>query len=234
MGRVAIVTGGASGIGRATADRLRARGETAVVFDVTPTSGDSILVDLGDPAAITSAVTAVRRRYGPIDTVVNAAGVGTGGPLDGDQFVQTWHRTLDVNLSGPMHLVRACLADLLASGSGRVVNVASTEALTATRGTSPYTVSKHALLGFTRSLAVDYGRQGLTANCVCPGATDSTLTAAIPQADKDRFARRHIPVGRYAHADEIAYIIATLTAVEASFVNGAVIVVDGGMTAQAN
>jgi 3-oxoacyl-[acyl-carrier protein] reductase len=234
MNRVAIVTGGASGIGLATANRLRTRGETVVVFDITLRDGEGLVVDVGDPDAVKEAVAEARRNHGSIDTIVNAAGVGTGGPLDGDEFVDTWHRTLDVNLNGPMHLVRACLGDLLASGSGRVVNVASTEALGATRGTAPYTVSKHALLGFTRSLAVDYGRQGLTANCVCPGATDSTLTSAIPQGDKDRFARRHIPVGRYAQPDEIAYMIATLTSVEASFVNGAVIVVDGGMTAQAN
>jgi 3-oxoacyl-[acyl-carrier protein] reductase len=232
MSRVAIVTGGASGIGRATVDRLRARGETVVVFDVTLGDVEGLAVDVGDPGAVQAAVREVQSSCGPIDTVVNAAGVGTGGPLDGAQFVETWQRTLDINLNGPMHLVRACLGDLLASGSGRVVNVASTEALTATRGTAPYTVSKHALLGFTRSLAVDYGRRGLTANCVCPGATDSTMTAVIPQSDKDRFARRHVPVGRYARPDEIAYMIATLTAVEASFVNGAVIVVDGGMTAQ--
>jgi 3-oxoacyl-[acyl-carrier protein] reductase len=234
MGRVAIVTGGASGIGRATVERLRSRGESVVGFDVSPAGADDLIVDVADPQAVAAGLAEVRRRFGPVDTVVNAAGVGTGGPLDGDQFVQTWQRTLDVNLNGPMHLIRACLADLLASGTGRVVNVASTEALNATRGTAPYTVSKHALLGFTRSLAVDYGRQGLTANCVCPGATDSTLTSAIPQPDKDRFARRHIPVGRYARADEIAYMIASLTTDEASFVNGAVIVVDGGMTAQAN
>jgi 3-oxoacyl-[acyl-carrier protein] reductase len=234
MSRVAIVTGGASGIGRATVSRLRSRGETVASFDITTTEGEGPPVDVGDPEAVMAAVAEVRGRYGPIDTVVNAAGVGTGGPLDGDEFLATWHRTLDVNLHGPMHLVRACLGDLLASGTGRVVNVASTEALAATRGTASYTVSKHALLGFTRSLAVDYGRMGLTANCVCPGATESTLTAAIPEAAKDRFARRHIPVGRYARADEIAYMIAALTAEEASFVNGAMIVVDGGMTAQAN
>jgi 3-oxoacyl-[acyl-carrier protein] reductase len=120
----------------------------------------------------------------------------------------------------------------VASGTGRVVNVASTEAISAQRGTGPYTVSKHGLLGLSRSLAVDYGRTGLTVNCVCPGATDTPMVAALPDAEKAVFARRHIPLDRYGTADEIAFVIAALTDVQASFVNGAAIVVDGGMTAR--
>ena len=92
-------------------------------------------------------------------------------------------------------------------------------------------MAKHGLIGFTRSLAVDYGRQGLTANAVCPGATLTGMTAAIPAADRDIYARRNIPVGRYGTPEEIAHLIVALTAVEASYVNGAVIPVDGGMTA---
>ncbi len=114
------------------------------------------------------------------------------------------------------------------------MNVASTEAVAAQRGTGPYTVAKHGLLGFTRSLAVEYGRTGMTANCVCPGATDTPMVAAIPEAQKMEFARRHIPLGRYGTADEIAYVIVALTDPQASFVNGAVIVVDGGMRADSN
>jgi 3-oxoacyl-[acyl-carrier protein] reductase len=138
---------------------------------------------------------------------------------------------LAVNLNAAMYMVRACLDDLVGSGRGRIVNVASTEALAAQRLTSPYTVSKHALLGFTRSLAVDLGRRGVTANCVCPGATLTGMTGGIPEVDRDTYARRYIPVGRYGAPEEIAHMIVALTAVEASFVNGAVITVDGGMTA---
>ena len=112
------------------------------------------------------------------------------------------------------------------------MNVASTEGLGAQRNTGPYTAAKHGLVGFTRSLAVDYGRAGVTANCVCPGATSTAMTSVIPEAHKDTFARRNIPVGRYATPDEIAYMIVALTAVEASYVNGAIIPVDGGMTAR--
>jgi len=227
--RVAVVTGGASGIGRATVEQLEARGDRVAVFDRTGPDP----VDVRDEQSLADAVERVRETHGPIDIVVNAAGIAAGGPIDAIDYVRTWHETLDVNLTGAMLVVRACLDDLIAGGAGRIVNVASTEALAAGRSTSPYTVSKHGLLGFTRSLAVDLGRLGVTVNCVCPGATLTGMTAVIPEADRNTFARRNIPVGRYGRPEEVAFMIATLTAVEASFVNGAVIAVDGGMTAQA-
>jgi 3-oxoacyl-[acyl-carrier protein] reductase len=135
-----------------------------------------------------------------------------------------------VNLTGMMHVVRACIGDLLASGHGRIVNVASTEGLGASRVGSPYTASKHGVVGLTRSLAVEYGRRGLTTNCVCPGATLTGMTEIIPEEMRDTFARRNVPIGRYARPEEIAFMIVALTAPEASYVNGAVIPVDGGLT----
>jgi len=227
MSRVAIVTGGASGIGRATVELLVAQGVQVAVFD---RNGEPP-VDVSDPASVAAGVAEVQRTLGPVDILVNAAGIPSGGPLDGDRYVETWDETLAVNVTGAMLMVRACMDDLVRNGAGRIVNVASTEALTAGPNTSPYTVSKHALLGFTRSLAVDLGRRGVTANCVCPGATLTGMTEAIPEADREKFARRHIPLGRYGLPEEIAHMIVALTAEGASFVNGAVIAVDGGMTA---
>jgi 3-oxoacyl-[acyl-carrier protein] reductase len=227
MSRIAVVTGGASGIGRATAELLTAQGVAVAVFDVV---GEPP-VDVADSTSVAHAVRRVHDDLGPVDIVVNAAGIPAGGTLDDDGYADTWERTLAVNLTGAMHVVRACLDDLLASEAGRIVNVASTEGLVAARRTSPYTVAKHGLVGFTRSLAVDLGRRGITANAVCPGATLTGMTAAIPAADRDTYARRNIPVGRYGTPDEIAHMIVALTAVEASFVNGAIIPVDGGMTA---
>jgi 3-oxoacyl-[acyl-carrier protein] reductase len=228
VSRVAIVTGGASGIGRATADRLAAQGVDVAVLDLN----GPIAVDVSDAGSVDAAVSEVHRTLGPVAILVNAAGIPAGGPLESEGYVAAWHRAIAVNLTGAMLMVRACLGDLLADGSGRIVNVASTEALGASRRTGPYTASKHGLLGFTRSLAVDLGRQGVTANCVCPGATLTGMTRPIPEADRDAFARRHIPAGRYGRPEEIAHMIVALTAREASFVNGAVIAVDGGMTAQ--
>jgi 3-oxoacyl-[acyl-carrier protein] reductase len=227
VSRVAIVTGGASGMGLATVERLRSQGVEVTSFDV---QGERP-VDVSDQAAVDAAVAEVRARSGPVDIVVNAAGVGVGGLLDGERYVEDWDRVLAVNLTGAMLVVRACIEDLAASGHGRIVNVASTEALSAQRFTGAYAVSKHGLLGFTRSIAVDYARTGLTSNCVCPGATDTPMVAGIPEKGRAEFARRHVPAGRWGTADEIAYVIVSLTALEASFVNGAVIAVDGGMTA---
>lgn len=230
MARVAVVTGGASGIGRATAQLLEAEGVSVAVLDL----GGAEPVDVSDPEAVRAAVSAVRDRLGPIDIVVNAAGIPSAGDIADDRYPQEWEKALAVNLTAAMHVVRACLPDLLASGSGRIVNVASTEGLGAARWMGPYSVSKHGLIGFTRSLAVDLGRSGVTANCVCPGATLTGMTGGIPAADRDTFARRHIPVGRYAMPEEIAYMIVALTRPEASFVNGSVVVVDGGQTAMNN
>ena len=233
MTRVAIVTGAASGIGRATVARLTELGVQVAALDKDLDTGpDGVNVDISDAESVDRAVAHVRSSLGPVDILVNAAGVAAGAALDGERFVDEWHKALDVNLTGAMLMVRACLSDLVASGAGRIVNVASTEALAASRLTTPYTVSKHGLLGFTRSLSVELGRHGVTANCVCPGATLTGMTEAIPEADRETFARRHIPVRRYGRPEEIAFMIASLTAVEASFVNGAVIAVDGGMTAR--
>jgi 3-oxoacyl-[acyl-carrier protein] reductase len=227
LNRVAVVSGGASGIGRATVELLTRQGVTVASLD---RDGDPS-VDVSDERAVFEAVDRARGEDGPIDIVVNAAGIAAiGRPLD-DGYRETWDRALSVNLTGTMHVVRACLGDLVASGRGRIVNVASTDGLGATRNTGPYTVSKHGVIGFTRSLAVDYGRHGVTANCVCPGATLTGMTEVIPEADRIGFARQRVPVGRYGRPDEIAFMIVALTAMEASFVNGAVIVVDGGMTA---
>ena len=235
MSRVAIVTGAASGIGRATAQRLTSQGVRVAGLDRNPVEDANVFavtVDISNEASVNEAVSLARAELGPIDILVNAAGMAAGGEIDGVGFVEVWHETLDVNLTGAMLLVRACMADLLRDGAGRIVNVASTEALTAARRTTPYTVSKHALLGFTRSLAVELGGRGVTANCVCPGATLTGMTAPIPEDSRNTFARRHIPAGRYGRPEEIAYMIVSLTAPEASFVNGAVITVDGGMTAR--
>ena len=227
MARVAVVTGGASGIGRATAELLTAQGVDVAVLD----RGGPAPVDVSDADEVKAAVQNVREQHGPIDIVVNAAGVSSAGRLEDEAYVAEWNRALAINLSGSMNVVRACLPDLLRHGQGRIVNIASTEGLGAARWLGPYSVSKHAVIGFTRSLAVDLGRTGVTANCVCPGATLTGMTQGIPEADRETWARRHVPVGRYAAPEEVAYMIVALTDPAASFVNGAIIPVDGGQTA---
>ena len=190
--RTAIVTGGASGIGRATARLLAGRGVQVAVFDVTGPEP----VDVSDERAVTTAVGRVRESLGPVGIVVNCAGLPAGGRMESEDYLQAWRRSLEVNLTGAMLVVRACIDDLVASGAGR--------------NTGPYTVAKHALLGYTRTLAVDYGRHGVTANCVCPGATLTGMTERIPEADRAAFARRNIPAGRYGLPEEVAFMIVAL------------------------
>lgn len=222
------MTGAASGIGRATAELFAAQGLTVAPLDRV---GHAIEVDVSDAASVERAVQHVRAEHGRIDVLVNAAGVAAGARVGDPDFVDQWELALAVNLTGTMLMVRACIDDLVASGAGRIVNIASTEGLVGGRNLGPYSASKHGVIGFTKALAADYGRRGVTANVVCPGATLTGMTSIIPEADRDTYARRKIPVGRYGRPEEIAHMIGALAAVEAAFVNGAVVVVDGGMLA---
>jgi 3-oxoacyl-[acyl-carrier protein] reductase len=244
-GKVAIVTGAASGMGRATATLFAAEGAAvglldrpgsgvdAVAREVEAAGGRAVAVeiDLAITASIPAAVDEVRSALGPIDILVNNAGVGGGGLLDADDFDAIWEHTFAVNLTAQAAMVRACLTDLLRDAMGRIVNIASTEAFGATPRTTPYTASKHGVVGLTRSLAVDLGRRGVTANCVCPGPILTAMTVGIPEDARQQFTRRRVPLGRYGFPEEVAHMVLSLVLPAASYVNGAVIPVDGGMTA---
>jgi 3-oxoacyl-[acyl-carrier protein] reductase len=244
-GKVAVVTGAASGMGRATAVLFGSEGASvglldrdvagaeAAAEDITAAGGRAVAlgVDLTDAGAARAAVEQVRRELGPIDILVNNAGTSAGVTFDSPELPEVWARTFAINLTAAVTMVQACLDDLLRDGSGRIVNIASTEALGATPRTSAYTASKHGVVGLTRSLAVDLGRRGVTANCICPGPIRTGMTAAIPEDAKELFAKRRVPVGRYGEPEEVAHVILSLVLPAASYLNGAVIPVDGGMTA---
>ncbi len=243
-GRVTIVTGAASGMGRATAHLLvdegvpvglvdrDADGLAAVAGEIAGAGGTAhtVVADLADPSAPAAAVAEIAAALGPIDALVNNAGVSIHLPLDGEAFEEAWATTLAVNLSAHQRFVRAALPDLKRDGAGRVVNVASTEGLGATAGIAPYTASKHGVIGLTRSLAVELGPSGVTVNCVCPGPIRTGMTARIPDADKAVFARRRTALRRYGDPEEVAHATLSLLLPAASFTTGAVLVVDGGLT----
>ena len=243
---MALVTGAASGMGRATAELLATEGAHVAVTDLDDAAVAGVVdgisasggaaagwaLDVSDADAVTRVVGEVRQALGPVDILINNAGVSIPAPVAGEGFDDAWAATFAVNLTGQVRLLRACLPDLTRNGEGRVVNVASTEALGATAGLSPYTASKHGVVGLTRALAVELGATGVTVNCVCPGPINTGMTAAIPDDMKRKFARRRVPLRRYGEPEEVAHATLGLVLPAMGYVNGAVLVVDGGMTAQ--
>jgi 3-oxoacyl-[acyl-carrier protein] reductase len=234
-GKVTLVTGAASGMGRAIAELFSAEGATVAATDVnadTLTGDTGWLLDVGDPADVERVVPEIAERLGPIDILVNCAGVSMPAPIEADDYWRLWDATMSVNLTGYVRMVRACLPFLARNREGRIINIASTEGLGATPYLSPYTVSKHGVVGLTRSLACELGPQGVTVNCICPGPIRTGMTALIPDDTKERFARRRVPLRRYGEPIEVAHMVLNLALPASSFVNGAVVTVDGGLAAK--
>jgi 3-oxoacyl-[acyl-carrier protein] reductase len=243
-GNVVVVTGAASGMGRATAHLLADEGAAVGVVDrdadglarvageITDVGGrvHAVVADVGDSNVPAAVIAEIRESLGAIDGLVNNAGVSIPVPIDGDDFEDYWATTMAINLTAYARFVRAALHDLRREGRGRIVNVASTEGLGATGGISPYTATKHGVIGLTRSLAVELGPTGVTVNCVCPGPINTGMTAIIPDEMKATFARRRTALRRYGDPEEVAHATLSLLLPAASYITGAVLVVDGGLT----
>jgi len=229
---VAFVTGAASGIGAACAKRLADEGAKVVGADIT--SGTDIILDVRDEEAVAGAIQDIVAAHGRLDSVVNAAGVAGGGPvhlLTGEE----WDRVLDINLKGTFHVNKHAATQMLAQGSGAIVNIASIEGIEGTEGGSVYNASKAGVVMLSKSMAIDYGRRGLRVNCICPGGIDTPMLRSITDSDgmnvyQERLREEHL-LGRFGEASEIASAAAFLVSSDASFITGHALVVDGGFTA---
>jgi len=237
-GRVAVVTGGASGIGRATAMRLAADGLRVAVIDIgDPAMADADLAlraDVTNPADVERAFAEVLDSFGRIDVLVNNAGI-TGSAeatVCHETPVEEWDRVQAVNVRGPFLCTRAALPTMLAQGSGHVITVASVAGLIAFPGRCAYTTSKGAAVLFTKSLAVDYAGSGIRANAVCPGMVETPMTQwRLDQPELRAQVESKIPMGRVAKPEEIAEAIALLASDRLVYLTGHALVLDGGWSA---
>ncbi|NAS27151.1 SDR family oxidoreductase [Herbidospora sp. NEAU-GS84] len=229
-GLVAIVTGGASGIGRAVAEELTARGAKVAVLDL---SGTEFVCDVTDDAAVRRAVAAVADRYGRIDVLVNNAGIGAQGTV-ADNDDAEWLRVLDLNVLGIVRMSRAALPHLRNSPSAAIVNVCSIAATAGLPQRALYSASKGAVLALTRAMAADHVREGVRVNCVTPGTVDTPwvgrLLDAAPDPEAERAAlRARQPHGRLVAAEEVAHAVAYLAGPASGSTIGIELPVDGGM-----
>ena len=246
-GRVAIVTGGGQGIGAAISRRFCEAGARVVIAQRTSDVGEAhaaslraeghtaigVRTDIAVRAEVEALVERTVAEVGPPDILVNNAGIG----VFRDPLTMTdddWRECFSVDLDGAWHATRAVLPHMLAAGRGSVVNVASNHAFQIIPGCFPYPVAKHALIGMTRALAIEYGARGVRVNAVCPAyietkaATDYWDTFADPEAERQRAGGLH-PLGRVGLPDEVAWPVLFLASDEASFINGESLMVDAGM-----
>ncbi|MEM9130711.1 MAG: SDR family NAD(P)-dependent oxidoreductase [Actinomycetota bacterium] len=242
--KVVLVTGAASGMGRATAHLFADEGAHVAVTDLGTDGVDTVVdeilgvgasargwvMDVADGERVANVVDELVDHFGGLDIVVNNAGIASFSPIDAPDYEDHWALGLDVLLTAQTRVIRAALPHLRASSDGgRIVNIASTEGWGATRFGSPYTAAKHGVIGLTKSLAVELGREGITVNCVCPGPIDTAMTADIGDEDKATFARRRTAIGRYGTPEEVAHGTLNFCLPASRYMTGAVLPVDGGL-----
>jgi 3-oxoacyl-[acyl-carrier protein] reductase len=242
--KVAIITGAASGMGRSTAHLFADEGAHVVVTDLDKNKIDIVVAEILDSGGSASGwvldvsnaeqrasvVKSVADKWGGIDILINNAGVVFPEPIDSPNFFESWHKSVEVLLTSQVMLVKECLPYLEASDGGRIVNIASTEALGATKGVAAYTAAKTGVIGLTRSLAVEFGMRGITVNCICPGPINTGMTSDIPDDAKQVFANRRSALKRYADPEEVAHGTLNFVLPASQYITGTHLAVDGGLT----
>lgn len=245
-GRVAIVTGGASGIGAATLRRLAADGASVVCADINDEAGEAVAAaigaraafrhcDVGELAQVEATVAFAEARFGGLDIMHNNA-ISSGGGWVHEIDAETWRRSLQVMLDGVFYGCKAAIPALLRRGGGSIVNTASIEAFGGEMMASPYATAKAGVVNLTRNVAIEYGRKGIRANAICPGIVETPLYQLMEQfARRSRAEMEQLSaLGRLLRPEEIADVVAFLVSDEASAVTGAAMVIDGGLTAMLN
>lgn len=229
-GRVALVTGGASGIGHATAELLAAAGARVFVADLNEPDGDFEYqhTDVTVDESISALADSVLGRAGPPQVLVNAAGWDEIRPFT-ESDVDFIERIVRINLLGCVKVTRALLPSMLEAGGGKIVNVASDAGRVGSSGETVYAGAKGGVIAFTKSIAREVARAGLRANCVCPGPTDTPLFASLPEKLRGAL-QRAIPFGRLARPEEVAQAIVYLASDRSAYVTGQTLSVSGGLT----
>ena len=240
--RIAVVTGSASGIGKATAEALAGEGATVCIGDIAADKGEAVAaelrakgrqaeyfsLDLTDRDSIAKFAAAVLKRFGRVDILVNGAGWGKTVPfVDSDDAF--WEKVINLNFIGPMRLTKALLPQMFERKYGRVVSVSSDAGRVGSLGETVYSGAKAGLIGFSKGLAREGARYNVTVNVVCPGPTDTPLLAAVPEKYRDAFIKA-IPMRRFGQPAEVAEAIVFFAGGNAGYITGQVLSVSGGLT----
>ena len=246
-GRAAIVTAGGSGIGAATARRLASEGAAVVVADLSGTRAEAISSDItkeggraaaikmdaSEPAAVQRTIQLALDTFGRLDVMMNNAGLAEPAPLE-EISLESWNRVIAVTLTSAVLGMKYCLPIMRAQGKGVIVNTASISGTSGDYGLSSYNAAKAGVINLTRSAAIENARHNICINCVCPGFIDTRATQILGRERADELRRVYAeahPIGRVGEADEIASTVLFLASDEASFITGAAITADGGLTA---
>ena len=242
--KIALVTGGGSGIGEATAKALAAAGASVAVADMNTAGADRVVaeilalggiaksykLDVSDDAAVGSVLSAIEKDFGGLHIAVNNAGIGGDQAPTGEQTPAGWRKVMAVNLDGVFYGMRYAIPAMLDAGGGAIVNIASILGSVGFANASAYTAAKHALLGLTRAAALEYSAKGIRVNAIGPAFIDTPLLAGFDEAARNWLIAMH-PQGRLGRAEEVAALTTFLLSDQASFITGSYHLVDGGYCA---